>query len=97
MIHFVSSSVIRSGVILLEIFIDRMLISGPSRKRIFKFWLAMDVQVIFSAKLLRKHVHFDEGDVSVTSFYLCCENLRGFIYLFLFLYSINCERLYLML
>lgn len=33
-----------------------------------------DKKVVFSAKLLRKHVHLDEGDVSVTyiihSFYL---------------------------
>lgn len=27
-----------------------------------------DKKVVFSAKLLRKHTHLDEGDVSVTSF-----------------------------
>lgn len=30
----------------------------------------MDRKVVFSGKLLRKHVHIDEGDVSVNTFRL---------------------------
>ena len=37
----------------------------------------MNKKVVFSSKLLRKHVHLDEGDVSVTTF------LRLFSYLFI--------------
>jgi len=31
----------------------------------------VDRKVVFSAKLLRKHVHLDEGDVSVARFVWC--------------------------